>query len=224
MIEKILAFISSTSDLKAERQAVKEVVASLKIEPFLYEEVSANSASPEDFIRGIINKSEIYVGLLGGKYGSVYPPRNDRSIVEFEFDEARARPGLHLTAIFPKALPPEEIEPRQQELRTRAGGFQGIWLKTYDSIEKLKSEVRDSIAQWLATVFIERKTQEEPIVVKHHRKLTGIAGFLAGTAALLTLLSFTILPIGVNSRTAAIAIGCFAIGILLCIVVVEYLL
>jgi hypothetical protein len=224
-VEKISAFISSTSDLRTEREAVREVCAMLKVEPFLYEEVPANSASPESFLREVIGASEIYVGLLGGRYGSFYPPQNERSIVEFEFDEACNRHGLHLTAVFPKVLPPENVEPLQEKFRKKVGGFgnEGVWIRTFDSIERLKTEVRDSITFWLGDVFIKYKRGEEPGAARDHRRVKGIAGILAGIGAL-TSLVFALLPFSITSRTVAIAIGCLAVGILLCIVVAEYLL
>jgi len=223
-VEKVSAFISSTSDLTEERKAVKDVCLMMDVEPFLYEEVPANSASPEDFLVRAIGTSDIYVGLLGGRYGSLFPPENVQSIVEFEFEKARNRKGLTLTAVFPKELPAENIEPLQEKLRKRLGDIRGgIYWSPFDSIEKLKNEVRDSIRRWLSDFYIKYKQRAEPAVTQDHRRVRGIAGVLA-CVAVLTALLFAVLPFDTTSRTVAIAIGCLAVGILLCIVVTEYLL
>ena len=194
-VVKISAFISSTSDLNEEREAVKEVCNMLKVEPFDYKVVPANSASPESLLRKEIGRAEIFIGVLGGKYGSLYPPQNDRSVVEFEFEEARGRPPDYLTAVFPKVLPPDNVEEPQEKFRKRISDIRGIWVKTFDSVEKLKNEVRDSITHWLADFYITYKQAEEPAMVKDHRKVIGMAGLLAGIAVLGSLLTLISPPL-----------------------------
>src|SRR5215216_3676493 len=207
-IEKISVFISSTSDLHEEREAVKEVCHELRIEPFDYKDVPANSSSPEKLLIEQIARAEVFVGVLGGRYGSLYPPKNECSVVEFEINQAQVRRGARLTAIFPKLLPPQKVEPLQEEFRSRISDIRGIWIKTFDSVENLKTEVRRSITNWLADWFIKRKHAEEPDVDASHRKVKAVAGILAGIAALVSLV-FTITPLGPLAHSAAICVGSF---------------
>ena len=149
MEEKIFLFISSTSDLKEERQALAADLRRL-YEPFLYEEFGAGGTSPEDILREKLDKSDVFIGLLGPRYGSPYKPPGDmRSIVEWEFDTARSRGGLEVMP-FRKIVPKEQVEPPQLEFINRISAFGqgGMWLKDFDSPQTLVKLVRESLEGW----------------------------------------------------------------------------
>ena len=59
----VLLFISSTSDLKAERQALADNLRPT-YEAFLYEELGAGGVPPEDVIKKKIENSDVFIGLL----------------------------------------------------------------------------------------------------------------------------------------------------------------
>ena len=162
-------FVSSTSDLKEEREAVNEEVTDRWLEAFLYEHVGANSASPEPYVLEKIRNSEGFIGILGGKYGSLYPPENVKSICEFEFDEASLKPGRRLM-IFPKMLSDVEIEAAQKVFRNRIDRFpDGVWRTPFDSIEALRRAVRNAVREWLGEDFIRKSEATEPNVERYHR-------------------------------------------------------
>jgi hypothetical protein len=146
----LLLFISSTSDLKAERQALAESLRPT-YEPFLYEELGAGGVPPEEVIKKKIENSDVFIGLLGPRYGSPYsPPGDNRSIVEWEFDTARGNSAL-VVMPFRKCVPQDQIEPPQLKFieRISAFGKGGMWLKEFDSTQNLVKLVRDSLEGWM---------------------------------------------------------------------------
>ena len=85
---KLVVFISSTSDLKTEREMVAaDLPASFS--PYLYERERARGQIPRDRIREALRESSAFVGILGERYGSALDGETDCSIVEWEFDIAR---------------------------------------------------------------------------------------------------------------------------------------
>lgn len=222
--ENMQAFISYTSELRAECDAVIEVCQEMKLTPFDYQRVSANSNSPRDVVERELTMSEIYLGIIGGRHGSVHPPPEDRSVVEFEFETFEKQGGLRLTAVFPKVLPPEEIEPLQQRFRSKFSGFTSrVWKRDFDSIEKLQIEVREAILTWLIRTNHPRKAAEEADVKKSLRTITLIAGILVALAALVAIIYVAVQPDFSNVIVAAM-IACSSVAIVICILFVQLLL
>ena len=96
------AFISSPGDLASEREVVKAAVQSvseshrrkgIRVEPWLWEvdAVSEFGDSPQDIINKQIGKYDIYIGLMGARFGS--PTDKFGSATEQEFYEALAAHG-----------------------------------------------------------------------------------------------------------------------------------
>ncbi|MCA1591600.1 MAG: DUF4062 domain-containing protein [Acidobacteria bacterium] len=151
MIRKLLVFISSTSDLRDERHALKDLIRKFGgvYEPYLYEDEPARSDSPEARCREMVERSDIFIGILGAKYGTAYPPPGESgSIVEWEFDTARSRADLGLMAMMIKKVPPDEVEPPQQHFLQRVRDFRGLWCKEYASSSELSDDVLNSLVQW----------------------------------------------------------------------------
>jgi hypothetical protein len=169
MRRTLMVFISSTSDLAAERQAL---AARLKPSflPYLYEEDHPASKSPKDRCQEMIEQSDAFVCLLGVRYGSVYSfDVGPRSIVEWEFDTARARGDLALM-MFQKE-PLANAEPNQQAFIARVSGFgTGIWLKRFKSTDQLVRDVYDSLVQWL----VEFRTKVQAIRSRDRSRLQSV--------------------------------------------------
>jgi hypothetical protein len=90
MKRKLQVFISSTyQDLKAERQAAVEAILKAGHIPAGMELFTAGSESQLNVIRGWIEQSDVYVLILGGRYGSI-EPKTQLSYSEVEFDYARS--------------------------------------------------------------------------------------------------------------------------------------
>ena len=95
MMKKYKIFISGVQkELKEERREVKKFILgnalfSEYFDVFLFEDSPAKSKSPEKAYLEEVGKSDIYIGLLGFKYGS--SKKDKVSPTETEFREARAR-------------------------------------------------------------------------------------------------------------------------------------
>lgn len=85
---KLQVFISSTyRDLKTERQAAVEAILKAGHIPAGMELFAAGSESQIETIRRWIDESDIYMLILGGRYGSV-EPKTALSYTELEYDYA----------------------------------------------------------------------------------------------------------------------------------------
>jgi len=85
MNKKFQIFVSSTySDLKSERQACVEAILTAGHIPAGMELFSAGDESQLDIIKRWIDESDIYMLLLGGRYGSI-EPKSGLSYTEIEY-------------------------------------------------------------------------------------------------------------------------------------------
>src|ERR1044072_4145935 len=90
MKRKFQIFVSSTyEDLKEERQAAVEAILKAGHIPAGMELFTAGSESQLNVIRRWIQDSDIYLLILGGRYGSI-EPKSGLSYTEVEFDYARS--------------------------------------------------------------------------------------------------------------------------------------
>lgn len=91
MKKKYQIFVSSTfTDLRNERQAAVEGVLTAGHIPAGMELFSAGSESQLAVINRWIDESDIYMLILGGRYGSV-EPNSGKSYTELEYDYAVSR-------------------------------------------------------------------------------------------------------------------------------------
>jgi len=89
MKKKFQVFVSSTfTDLREERQAAVEAILKAGHIPAGMELFTAGSESQLEVIKQWIRDSDIYVLILGGRYGSV-EPKSGLSYTEVEFDYAK---------------------------------------------------------------------------------------------------------------------------------------
>ena len=85
---KLQIFVSSTySDLKEERQAAVEAILSSGHIPAGMELFSAGDESQLTVIQRWIDESDVYLLILGGRYGSI-ESKSGKSYTELEFDYA----------------------------------------------------------------------------------------------------------------------------------------
>ena len=77
-------FISSTSDLKPFRQVVRDQIESCEMYPDMYELWGQGNDYPRDMCCRHVLDSDIFVCLLGAKYGYVEPAWG-MSMTEIEF-------------------------------------------------------------------------------------------------------------------------------------------
>ncbi|MBI5034652.1 MAG: DUF4062 domain-containing protein [Chloroflexi bacterium] len=92
--KKLQVFVSSTyEDLKEERQAAVEAILTAGHIPAGMELFAAGDESQMNAIRRWINESDVYLLILGGRYGSI-EPKSQKSYIhlEYEFAIERGKP------------------------------------------------------------------------------------------------------------------------------------
>lgn len=88
MERKLQVFISSTySDLLEERQAAVEAILSSRHIPAGMELFTAGDESQLNVIKKWIDESDIYLLILGGRYGSI-EPKSGKSYTQLEYEYA----------------------------------------------------------------------------------------------------------------------------------------
>jgi hypothetical protein len=88
---KLQVFVSSTyADLRAERQAAVEAILTAGHIPAGMELFAAGDQSQMDVIRRWIDESDVFMLLLGGRYGSI-DPQTGKSYVQLEYEYAVER-------------------------------------------------------------------------------------------------------------------------------------
>ncbi len=86
--KRLQVFVSSTfSDLKAERQAAVEAILSAGHIPAGMELFTAGDESQMEVIKQWIDESDVYMLILGGRYGSV-EPNTGKSYTQLEYEYA----------------------------------------------------------------------------------------------------------------------------------------
>jgi hypothetical protein len=82
--KRLQVFVSSTFiDLRDERQAAVEAILSAGHIPAGMELFAAGDESQMEVIKGWIDQSDVYLLILGGRYGSI-EPKTGKSYVELE--------------------------------------------------------------------------------------------------------------------------------------------
>ena len=146
-------FISSTfKDLQEERQAVLRSVLQLGHIPAGMELFAAGNTSTWDLIQKVIDSTDYYVVIVGGRYGSV--DDKGKGYTEREYDYARARnkyiiPFLHKA---PDSLQMERSGASQKRLRAFREKLQkdhspGHWGSSADLRELVSGGLLTSIQE-----------------------------------------------------------------------------
>lgn len=161
MITKPAVFVSSTSKMAAERQELRAKLPSI-YELYLYEWDRAGRGSPEERCRAMIEQSDVFLGVLGPDYGSLYPGQNC-SIVEWEFETARQLGKLEIFTFVKKPEGGQTREQAQEAFLSRVGGFKtGVWMHLFATPAELADEARDSLESWLAEVYQQTRIVNRP--------------------------------------------------------------
>ena len=86
--KRLQVFVSSTfNDLKNERQAAVEAILSAGHIPAGMELFTAGDESQMEVIKQWIDESDVYLLILGGRYGSV-EPKTGKSYTQLEYEYA----------------------------------------------------------------------------------------------------------------------------------------
>ena len=89
--KKLQIFVSSTyEDLKDERQAAVEAILSARHIPAGMELFAAGDKSQMEVIKRWIDESDVFLLILGGRYGSI-EPTSGKSYIQLEYEYAQER-------------------------------------------------------------------------------------------------------------------------------------
>jgi hypothetical protein len=124
MDKRYQVFVSSTyEDLREERAAVMTALLNLDCFPAGMELFPAADEDSLTLIKRVIEESDYYLLLLGGRYGTC-PPGEERSYTHLEYDYALevGKPTIALLHGSPKQLPLEKSE-NSEVGREKLAGF-----------------------------------------------------------------------------------------------------
>ena len=129
----IRVFVSSTmKDLQPERDAVARALQSLDLEVVRAESIGSQSASPYEVSLMMAQQCDIYLGIYGGRYGSIVPGGDRCSITEIEYHTAREQKKPIL--LYRKTG--VEVEPEQAEFLKFVGDMkQGHTWREFDAAD-----------------------------------------------------------------------------------------
>ena len=152
--EQPQVFISSTSELTPERQALSAAIREMvpPCHPFDYLTHSPRRASPKEECERQVRKSNVFLLLLGATYGSPFP-EEPISIVEWEYEIAKKHRSADLQAYL-KRFPPDAdvaIDPQQEAFIARVRSFEsGHWSAqaTFTTPEELCDLALNGINAW----------------------------------------------------------------------------
>jgi hypothetical protein len=126
--KKLQVFVSSTyNDLREERQTAVEAILTAGHIPAGMELFAAGDESQMNVIRRWIDESDVYLLILGGRYGSV-EPKTQKSYIHLEYDYAVAQ-GKPLFAVV--------IEEQYARERVKTHPL-GLAVVEIDNAQKLK--------------------------------------------------------------------------------------
>ena len=148
-MKRIKIFISSVqSEFSEERAMLSQYIRTDALlgkffETFLFEDVPANEASPQQVYLNEVEMCDIYLGLYGNKYG--YEDAEGVSPTEREYDRAAE---LHKSRlIFIKSVGEEERHPKESALIQKVE--REIVRKTFVDIEGLRTSVYAALVRYL---------------------------------------------------------------------------
>lgn len=111
-------FVSSTFlDLKEERQAVQKAILELGHMPAGMELFPASDDSAWDLIKSVINESDYYILIIGGKYGSLHPEGVGFTEMEYDYAYEQKKPVIALLHGKPDAIPRGKTETDEAQWR-----------------------------------------------------------------------------------------------------------
>jgi hypothetical protein len=143
-------FISSTSEFAAEREQLKkeiEALPDLRVDAYIYEAEAAGTEAPEQRLRNVLKGSEIFLLILGDRFGSEYPGR-PTSIVEWEYDYAKSE-RKELKGYVKEPLSPN-ADPRQAAFVARAVAFHdGSWIRKFNDTPQMIHAAIGDLRNWI---------------------------------------------------------------------------
>lgn len=151
MDKRYQVFVSSTfADLKEERQACMQALLSLDHFPAGMELFPASDEDQMALIKGVIDDSDYYVLVIGGRYGSVSAEGVSYTESEFEYAVETKKPILAFIHEHPEDIAAKNTD-QNDALRVKLNAFKkkvekGRHIKYWKNPDDLKAKVIQSIS------------------------------------------------------------------------------
>jgi uncharacterized protein DUF4062 len=151
MDKRYQVFVSSTfADLQDERQAVTQALLSLDHFPAGMELFPASDEDAWTLIKGVIDDSDYYVLVIGGRYGSTNEDGISYTEMEFEYASKSGIPVLAFVHEFPESIAAGKTDQNDRS-RARLDSFKrrvqtGHHVKYWKNPDDLKAKVIQSIS------------------------------------------------------------------------------
>lgn len=151
MDKRYQVFVSSTfADLKEERQAVMQALLSLEHFPAGMEAFPASDDDAWTLIKGVIDDSDYYVLVIGGRYGSTNEVGLGYTEMEFDYAAKSGKPILAFVHQAPDEIPAGKTD-QNDALRAKLVAFRckveaEHHVKYWRNPDDLKAQVIQSIA------------------------------------------------------------------------------
>ncbi|MCP1413661.1 DUF4062 domain-containing protein [Paenarthrobacter sp. A20] len=150
MERRYQVFISSTyTDLIEERREVTQALLELNLLPAGMEMFPSADSDQWTLIKRVIDRSDFYVVILGGRYGSTTEEGVSYTEKEFDYAAELGKPIFGFAHADPGSIPVSrsEIEPRARErLNQFRLKVQARHIKTFSNAEDLGSKVSRALA------------------------------------------------------------------------------
>lgn len=142
-----LMISSTVADLVADRDAANAAVSANS----LFSAVGvglgqqSSTSSPLVTTRRMADECDLYLLILGGRYG--YEAFDAKSATEVEFDSAYRSDPTKIIIFRKQVL---ECEPRQQDFIKRISDYgSGYWYNSYEHTHTLKDMVSQALVDWI---------------------------------------------------------------------------
>jgi hypothetical protein len=141
--KKLQVFVSSTyTDLREERQAAVEAILIAGHIPAGMELFAAGDESQMNVIKRWIDESDVYMLILGGRYGSI-EPKSGKSYIQLEYEYALAKS---------KPLFAVVINNDHLEEKVKKYGTQALELDHPDKLKKFRELVCSKMVRFWSDV------------------------------------------------------------------------
>jgi predicted ATPase len=145
--QRVRVFVSSpVEELAAERQAVRDAIAGLRLVPVI-PELSAAPYPPRNVYQAYLAQSQIFVGIYGQSYGRP-APGEQMSALEDEYQMSAGLPRL----IYVKSPAPDR-EPRLTAMLDRIKDDGDLSYQNFSDQAQLQSMVQNDLAVLLSERF-----------------------------------------------------------------------
>lgn len=216
MKPKYKLFLSSTSDLEATRKALRAELPQY-LDAFDYTLKGAEDVTVKEVLLKQLKEANVFVGLLGGKWGSACPadwslpsqepkyPVPERSISFVEWEFLTARSLRQSTLMFVQKIDEQKIDAQQKQFIGYLDAV--VWPPRFETEPDLKVHFWRSYVEWRDR--LQERTAEKELEVSE--KSFPYAGVLAGIAFLMFPIA---LLCGVDSSRLLI-IGGFSLAVMM---------